>query len=122
MSGGASAYKSAGVDLEAGYEAVARMKKHVQKTMRSGAMGAVGGFGGLFDLSAVPVKEPVLVSGTDGVGTKLKLAFALAGTTPSASTRWRCASTTLSRKARSPCSSSTTSPARKSTPRKSRTL
>ena len=73
----ASAYKSAGVDIEAGYEAVARMKKHIQKTTRPGVMGAVGGFGGLFDLSAVPVKEPVLVSGTDGVGTKLKLAFAM---------------------------------------------
>jgi len=73
----ASAYKSAGVDIEAGYEAVARMKKHILKTMRPGVMGAVGGFGGLFDLGAVPVKEPVLVSGTDGVGTKLKLAFAM---------------------------------------------
>ena len=73
----ANAYKSAGVDIEAGYEAVSRMKKHIQKTMRPGVMGAVGGFGGLFDLSAVPVKEPVLVSGTDGVGTKLKLAFAM---------------------------------------------
>jgi phosphoribosylformylglycinamidine cyclo-ligase len=71
-----SAYKSAGVDIEAGYEAVARMKKHIQKTMRPGVMGAVGGFGGLFDLGVLSVKEPVLVSGTDGVGTKLKLAFA----------------------------------------------
>jgi len=72
-----SAYKSAGVDIEAGYEAVSRMKKHIQKTMRPGVMGAVGGFGGLFDLGALSVKEPVLVSGTDGVGTKLKLAFTM---------------------------------------------
>jgi len=56
---------------------VARMKKHIQKTIRPGVMGAVGGFGGLFDLGAVSVKEPVLVSGTDGVGTKLKLAFTM---------------------------------------------
>ncbi|MCL2601094.1 MAG: phosphoribosylformylglycinamidine cyclo-ligase, partial [Treponema sp.] len=73
----ATAYKNAGVDIEAGYEAVSRMKSHIQKTMRPGVMGAVGGFGGLFDLGAVSVKEPVLVSGTDGVGTKLKLAFAM---------------------------------------------
>lgn len=71
----ANAYKQAGVDIEAGYEAVARMKKHVQKTARDGVLGALGGFGGMFDLSVLKLKEPVLVSGTDGVGTKLKLAF-----------------------------------------------
>jgi len=71
----AETYKSAGVDIEAGYEAVERMKRHIQRTARPGAMGAVGGFGGLFDLGALSVKEPVLVSGTDGVGTKLMLAF-----------------------------------------------
>jgi phosphoribosylformylglycinamidine cyclo-ligase len=68
-------YKQAGVDIEAGYEAVSRMKKHVAKTMRAGVMGGLGGFGGMFDLSELNYKKPVLVSGTDGVGTKLKLAF-----------------------------------------------
>ncbi len=71
----ANAYKQAGVDIEAGYEAVNRMKKHVQKTMRQEVLGGLGGFGGMFDLSKFDYKEPVLVSGTDGVGTKLKLAF-----------------------------------------------
>jgi phosphoribosylformylglycinamidine cyclo-ligase len=73
----ANAYKQAGVDIEAGYEAVSRMKKHVQRTIRSGVLGSLGGFGGMFDLSALGYKEPVLVSGTDGVGTKLMLAFML---------------------------------------------
>ncbi|MFD2445168.1 phosphoribosylformylglycinamidine cyclo-ligase [Bacillus sp. CGMCC 1.16607] len=72
-----NAYKQAGVDIEAGYEAVERMKKHVKKTVRPEVMGGLGGFGGMFDLSALQLKEPVLVSGTDGVGTKLKIAFAM---------------------------------------------
>jgi phosphoribosylformylglycinamidine cyclo-ligase len=71
----ANSYKEAGVDIEAGYEAVARMKKHVLKTVRPGVLGGLGGFGGMFDLSELKLKEPVLVSGTDGVGTKLMLAF-----------------------------------------------
>lgn len=71
----ANAYKEAGVNIEAGYEAVERMKKHVQKTARAGVIGGLGGFGGIFDLSALNLKEPVLVSGTDGVGTKLMIAF-----------------------------------------------
>ncbi|MFC5733359.1 phosphoribosylformylglycinamidine cyclo-ligase [Cytobacillus gottheilii] len=71
----ANAYKQAGVNIEAGYEAVTRMKKHVEKTVRPGVMGGLGGFGGMFDLSSLNLKEPVLVSGTDGVGTKLMLAF-----------------------------------------------
>ncbi|KAA9024353.1 phosphoribosylformylglycinamidine cyclo-ligase [Niallia endozanthoxylica] len=71
----AKAYEQAGVNIEAGYEAVSRMKKHVQKTMRPGVLGGLGGFGGMFDLSTLNLKEPVLVSGTDGVGTKLMLAF-----------------------------------------------
>lgn len=68
-------YKKAGVNIEAGYEAVSRMKKHVQKTMRKEVLGGLGSFGGLFDLSSFQYKESVLVSGTDGVGTKLMLAF-----------------------------------------------
>lgn len=73
----AHVYKQAGVNIEAGYEAVERMKKHVAKTARIGALGSLGGFGGMFDLSSLGYKQPVLVSGTDGVGTKLMLAFAL---------------------------------------------
>ena len=71
------AYKNAGVDIEAGYEAVKRMKKHVERTKRLGVMGSLGGFGGMFDLSELPYQKPVLISGTDGVGTKLKLAFSM---------------------------------------------
>lgn len=70
-----NAYAKAGVDVEAGYEVVERIKKHVKKTERLGVMGALGGFGGCFDLSLLDVKEPVLVSGTDGVGTKLMVAI-----------------------------------------------
>lgn len=70
-----NAYSKAGVNVEAGYEVVTRIKKHVQRTERLGVMGALGGFGGCFDLSMVKVKEPVLISGTDGVGTKLMVAI-----------------------------------------------
>lgn len=69
------AYEQAGVNIEAGYEAVQRMKTHVERTARKGILGTFGGFGGMFDLSELNLKEPVLISGTDGVGTKLKLAF-----------------------------------------------
>ncbi len=72
---GSKAYSSSGVDLEAGYEVVRRIKKHVASTNRLGCMGNIGAFGGMFDLSVLNLKQPVLVSGTDGVGTKLKLAF-----------------------------------------------
>ena len=65
------------MNLEAGYEVVSRIKSHVKSTARKGSMGGIGSFGGMFDLSALNIKEPVLVSGTDGVGTKLKLAFEL---------------------------------------------
>lgn len=68
-------YKEAGVDVTAGYKAVELMKKHVARTMTSGAMGAIGGFGGLFELDMTGIEKPVLCSGTDGVGTKLKIAF-----------------------------------------------
>ncbi len=70
-------YKDAGVDVHAGYKAVDLMKKHIAKTNRPEVIGGVGAFAGLFDLSNFSYEEPVLVSGTDGVGTKLKLAFAL---------------------------------------------
>lgn len=69
-----NAYEKAGVNLNAGYESVERIKKHIAKTNRFGSMGSIGSFGGLFDLSKLKVKEPVLVSGTDGVGTKLIIA------------------------------------------------
>jgi len=73
----AESYEKAGVNLEAGYEVVRRIKKHVASTARAGMMGNIGAFGGMFDLASLNIKEPVLVSGTDGVGTKLKLAFAM---------------------------------------------
>lgn len=71
----ANAYERAGVNIEAGYEAVEKIKKHTNRTLRPGVLGQLGSFGGIFDLTALNLKEPVLVSGTDGVGTKLKLAF-----------------------------------------------
>ncbi|MBC1339270.1 phosphoribosylformylglycinamidine cyclo-ligase [Listeria innocua] len=70
-----NAYSKAGVDVDAGYQVVERIKKHVARTERMGAIGALGSFGGMFDLSSLNLKEPVLVSGTDGVGTKLLLAI-----------------------------------------------
>ena len=71
------AYKQAGVNIAAGNEAVERMKRHVARTVRPEVMGGLGGFGGLFALGGGKYQEPVLVSGTDGVGTKLKIAFAM---------------------------------------------
>lgn len=68
-------YKAAGVDITAGYKAVELMKAHVARTMTSGVLGGLGGFGGLFELDVTNMPHPVLVSGTDGVGTKLKIAF-----------------------------------------------
>ncbi|MGV3041562.1 phosphoribosylformylglycinamidine cyclo-ligase [Staphylococcus rostri] len=71
----AESYKQAGVDIEAGYEAVKQMSSHVERTMRKEVLGGLGGFGATFDLSQLNMTAPVLVSGTDGVGTKLKLAI-----------------------------------------------
>lgn len=71
-------YKKAGVDIEAGYKSVELMKEHVKKTMRPEVLGGLGGFAGAFDLSAIKnMEEPVLLSGTDGCGTKVKLAFVM---------------------------------------------
>ena len=72
-----SSYAAAGVDIVAGYKSVELMKEHVRRTMVPGVLGGLGGFGGLFQLDLSKMKNPVLVSGTDGVGTKLKLAFLL---------------------------------------------
>ncbi|BAU29866.1 phosphoribosylformylglycinamidine cyclo-ligase [Aneurinibacillus soli] len=71
------AYKQAGVDIDAGNEAVERMKKHVKRTFRPEVLTDLGGFGALFGLDTAKYKKPVLVSGTDGVGTKLKIAFGM---------------------------------------------
>ena len=73
----AESYEKAGVNLEAGYEVVRRIKSHVASTSRPGVMGNIGAFGGMFDLASLNIKEPILVSGTDGVGTKLKIAIAM---------------------------------------------
>ncbi|MBD5228339.1 MAG: phosphoribosylformylglycinamidine cyclo-ligase [Bacteroidales bacterium] len=73
----AKSYEASGVNLEAGYEVVSRIKKHVASTNRPGVMGNIGAFGGMFDLGSLGYRHPILVSGTDGVGTKLKLAFEL---------------------------------------------
>ena len=72
----AKSYDESGVNLEAGYEVVSRIKKHVKSTERRGSMGNIGSFGGMFDLGLLGYEHPILVSGTDGVGTKLKIAFA----------------------------------------------
>ena len=68
-------YKAAGVDITAGYKAVELMKSHIARTVTSGVVSDIGGFGGLFELDMTGITRPVLVSGTDGVGTKLKIAF-----------------------------------------------
>ena len=75
MKSASESYKQAGVDITAGYRAVELMKKHVARTMIPGVLEGIGGFGGLFELDMTGIQRPVLVSGTDGVGTKLKLAF-----------------------------------------------
>ena len=75
MKSESASYKAAGVDITAGYRAVELMKKHVARTMIPGVLEGIGGFGGLFELDMTGIQRPVLVSGTDGVGTKLKIAF-----------------------------------------------
>ena len=75
MKSHSESYKAAGVDVEAGYRAVELMKEHVKRTVTPGVLSGIGGFGGLFELDLTGITKPVLVSGTDGVGTKLKLAF-----------------------------------------------
>ena len=75
MQSKSDSYAAAGVDITAGYKAVELMKKHIARTMVNGSAADIGGFGGLFALDLTGYKNPVLVSGTDGVGTKLKLAF-----------------------------------------------
>ena len=75
MQSRSDSYAAAGVDITAGYKAVELMKAHIAKTMTAGALSDIGGFGGLFELDLTGITHPVLVSGTDGVGTKLKLAF-----------------------------------------------
>ncbi|MBR2224073.1 MAG: phosphoribosylformylglycinamidine cyclo-ligase, partial [Christensenellaceae bacterium] len=75
MKSNSESYKAAGVDITAGYKAVELMKQHIARTVTSGAISDIGGFGGLFELDMTGITKPVLVSGTDGVGTKLKIAF-----------------------------------------------
>ncbi|MEZ5477156.1 MAG: hypothetical protein R3E95_06625 [Thiolinea sp.] len=88
-------YRAAGVDIDAGNELVERIKPYAQRTRRPEMLSGLGGFGALMALPS-GYHNPVLVSGTDGVGTKLKLALKPASTTPSALIWWRCASMTLS--------------------------
>ena len=70
-----ASYAAAGVDITSGYRAVELMQRHIARTVTQGVLGGVGGFGGLFELDTRGMERPVLVSGTDGVGTKLRLAF-----------------------------------------------
>ncbi len=77
MKSQSESYKASGVDITAGYKAVELMKSHIARTVTAGAMSDIGGFGGLFELDLDGIEHPVLVSGTDGVGTKLKMAFLL---------------------------------------------
>ena len=87
-----NAYAQSGVDVEAGYEVVERIKKHVARTERAGVMGALGGFGGMFDLSKTGVKEPVLIQGrTVSVPNSCWLS-STTSTIPSVRTVWPCVS------------------------------
>ena len=77
MNSFSNSYRDAGVDVTAGYKAVELMKSHVESTFTPGVMTSIGGFGGMFRPDFKSINNPVLVSGTDGVGTKLKIAFLL---------------------------------------------
>ncbi len=77
MNSYSNSYKDAGVDVTAGYKAVELMKQHVARTMTNGVLSGIGGFGGLYELDLTGINKPVLVSGTDGVGTKIKIAFTM---------------------------------------------
>ena len=108
---GARTYAGAGVSIEAGDEAVERIKKSVDSTFREGVLGGIGGFGGLFALGAQKYKEPVLVASADGGGHEAGSGPSRLGdTTRSASTWWRCWWTTWCASARSPSSCWTTWP------------
>ena len=75
MKSQSESYKAAGVDITAGYKAVELMKEHIARTLTGQELSGIGGFGGLVELDMTGITKPVLVSGTDGVGTKLKIAF-----------------------------------------------
>jgi phosphoribosylformylglycinamidine cyclo-ligase len=102
-------YAKAGVDITAGYKAVELMKKHIARTVVNSGNSDIGGFGGLFALDLTGYKNPVLVSGTDGVGTKLKLAFLMDKHDTVGMTALQCALTTLFAVAQNPYSSLTIS-------------
>ncbi len=113
-------YAAAGVDITAGYKAVELMKAHIAKTMTAGALSDIGGFGGLFELDLTGMTKPVLVSGTDGVGTKLKLAFLMdKHDTVGIDCVAMCVNDIICA-GPSPCSSWTTSPAARTSRRRSR--
>jgi hypothetical protein len=103
-------YRDAGVDIDAGDELVERIKPRVKRSMRSEVLGGIGGFGAWSKYPWTAIKKPVLVSGTDGVGTKLRLAIDTGGMTASASTWSPCAPMTWSSKAPNRCSFWTTTP------------
>jgi phosphoribosylformylglycinamidine cyclo-ligase len=88
-------YEEAGVNITAGNETVELIKDSVRRTWRPEVLTDIGGFGGLFALNTAKYRDPVLVSGTDGVGTKLRVAIRLISMTPLASTRWPCVSTII---------------------------
>ena len=104
-------YKKAGVDIEAGYKSVELMKEHIKKTMRSEVLTNIGGFSGAFSMDSFKnMEHPTLVSGTDGVGTKLKLALFWTSMIPWALTVLLCVSMTLHVQAVNHCFSWTTLP------------